>query len=849
MGKGYRQDIYSACRDICGTYAGNILFRHGSETITFAEAETAVRKRAVMLQNKGYGKGDVVAILSANSPEWCISFLAITAIGGVALPLDTGLNGDNYREMLSSAGARAVFVSDALKDRVGPTPSLEIRFSDSGTVNTDETSFSPLEISCESVAAMLFTSGTTGTPKIVTLTHSNLLHIACVCTDLEEYTEKDVTLAMLPFFHVYALEATFLAPFVTGSSIILQNSLKGPDIMKTLAENPVTIFPAAPLMWELFFDGLANRVRSESKARYRLFMFFVNNAPLLKMFGLNFLVKKIFAPVHDAFGHSHRFFISGGAPLKKEYFTYYKNMGFNIMEGYGLSETTGPIAIPYYKKSKAGSVGAPIRGNEVSVRNINEDGIGEIWLKGDAVMPGYFRNDQLNRSVFDDKGFFNTGDLGRVDRHGNIYITGRMKNVIVLDSGKKVYPEELEFYFRQSDIIREIAVFDRVIEGKSVVYAVIVPALKMENAYMEIQHVVTELNRHLPEYKRIRRFAISLDELPKNSTRKLLYGEIRALVEEGVYQEDENDSVVLRDILKGASVREDRIIHCLKEKLGADVLYRNETLQDYDVDSMKLIGLIVHLEQNLYIQIAADAMRTDQNLGDILLFLSSLGETSGQSLDQRILEGRITTRLYPFFNPFHHMVLSVFSFISRMLWNVSVINPENFDLKNTIVISNHQSYLDMVWIAFSIPRSERKNVYVTGKRKLSFLSYIFPVLPVIYVDDDNTIDVLKAGADILRMGKTLIIFPEGTRCEDGELHPFQNGASYLAMNLKKKVIPVSVKGAYEIWPRHRKFPEIFTDKKGILYIGDCIDPVQYDTIESLNSAMEKAIQKGITALT
>ncbi len=192
---------------------------------------------------------------------------------------------------------------------------------------------------------------------------------------------------------------------------------------------------------ELFFTGLTAKI-GVGTTKYRIFIFFVNHAPLLKALGLGFLVRKIFDPVHAAFGRSHRFFISGGAPLKREYFTYYRNMGFRFIEGYGLSETTGPIAIPYYKNSMAGSVGCPIPGNEVKIRNINEDGIGEIWFRGDAVMKGYYSNEAANRESFDDWGFFNTGDLGRLDRKGNIYVTGRMKNVIVLDSGKKAYPEE-----------------------------------------------------------------------------------------------------------------------------------------------------------------------------------------------------------------------------------------------------------------------------------------------------------------------------------------------------------------------------------------------------------------------
>lgn len=841
----YRRNLYDASEDICNRFGENILFRNGNRDITFSQTLSAIKRRGGFIAEMGYGKNDVVAILSENSPEWCITLLAACSSGCIALPLDINLKEDNYREMLSAVNAKAVFASEKF---MNITDSIPVHPIGEEWSMADESSFRPYDAFPDETAAMLFTSGTTGTPKIVQLSHTNLLHIACVCTELEEYTEKDVTLAMLPFFHIYALEATFLAPFVTGSMLVLQNSLKGPDIMKSLADNPVTIFPAAPLMWELFFNALAAKAKAQSELKYRLFMFFVNNAPMLRGMGLGFLVNKIFAPVHDAFGRTHRFFISGGAPMKKEYFNYYKHMGFNIMEGYGLSETTGPIAIPYYKKSYAGSVGAPIKGNEVRIKNMNQDGIGEIWLRGPAVMPGYYANDVANREVFDSDGFFNTGDLGRVDKNGAIHVTGRLKNVIVLDSGKKVYPEEIEFYFRQSPLIGEIAVFDHPVEGTASVFAVVVPAAGSKVSFSEIRKAVAELNSGLPQHKRVSRFALSIDELPKNSTRKILYREIKKMLEQGMYQESENDSAALSLVLAADSPAAENVIRLLKRKLNEDVLYHNQTLQDLNIDSLRLIDLIVYLEQGLGVQIDAELMREKRNLGELVSYLSTLEKSDSSSLDDRILNGEITTRMNRFFNPMHHVTLALFRIGSRLLWGVRVTGIEKLEINNTIIIANHQSYLDMVWLAISIPRSKRGEVYVTGKKRLSFLRFIFPVLPIIFVDEDNGVEVLKAGADVLRSGKTLVIFPEGTRSSDGKLQQFRSGASYLASKLDRTVIPVSVHGAYNIWPRTRKFPKVITPLRGGICVGDPIWPSDYDSVESLNRAMMDAVSTGINRL-
>lgn len=837
----YQRDLYTACLELCTIYKTNILFKIGLSSITFDETLERIRNRALFLSRQGYAPGDVIGILASNSPEWCITFLAIVANGGIALPMDTGLDAATWKSMLDLVEARGIFVSQEFN---GIALNIQIMDITEPDIPSKDDEFIPPIITRDTIAAVLFTSGTTGKPKIVQLTHSNLLHIACVCTDLEEYTSADVTLAILPFFHVYALEATFLAPFVTGSTIVIHTSLKGPDIMKALADNPITIFPAAPLMWELFFDAITAKVKNESAGKYRLFMFMVDNAPLLKKLGLGFIVKKVFAPVHSAFGLSHRFFISGGAPMKREYFTRYRNMGFNIMEGYGLSETTGPIAIPYYKKGRPGCVGRPIPGNKVLVKNTGDDGIGEIWLRGDAVMNGYYRNDEANRAVFDSQGFFNTGDLGRLDGSGAIHVTGRMKNVIVLDSGKKVYPEELEFYFRNSPMISEIAVFERRIDGHARVWAVVVPVEKTRDMYNRLSEEIKRMNAALPAYRRISGFGLSPDELPKNSTRKILYSEITSRLELGIYQETGDDTAVLNDMLKPAGIRDEEIIHILKNWLRADKLFHNQTLEDFAVDSLGMVGLITCCEESLGIRISMDDFKHRKTLGEIVQYLGSLEPADGESLDTRILAGPIRWKTNGFFNPLHHMVLGLLKYLSGMLWHVKVMGAENFSFNNTVIVANHQSYLDIVWLAYSIPPRHRGDVYVIAKRKLSFLRFIFPILPVIYVDEGNTIEVLEAGSDLLRQGRTLIIYPEGTRTPDGDVHEFKNGAAYLAWHLKKTVIPVSVCGAWEIWPRHRRLPSIVEGKKGCLNVGHAIDPSGYASVDELNSALRNAVEKG-----
>lgn len=832
-------NLYTAYRTICQQYADRILFK--TQGMTYAQTWQQVEARALFLKSQGYGKGDIIAILSPSSPEWCITYMAVTAIGALALPLDTNLTLQQYRSMLQTVNARAVFVSSGLRNHLDHQVIYDIE-KDYPAVDTNTLQETPL--TKNDIASLLFTSGTTGSPKIVSLTHGNILHVALVCTQLEEYTENDITLAMLPLYHVYAFESTFMAPLLTGGSIVFQTSLKGPDIIRTLGEHEITIFPAAPQMWELFFDALLNKIKAQSAFKYRLFRFFLQAAPVFKACGLNFILQKIFHPVHDVFGHKMRFFISGGAPLKKEYFNYYRRMGFYIMEGYGLTETTGPIAIPYYKEAAAGAVGPPIPGNEVKIKNVNADGKGEIWLKGEAVMPGYYKNDEANRQAFDAEGFFNTQDLGFVDARGHIHITGREKNVIVLDSGKNVYPEELELYFRSSALIAEIAVFGRKMDGRETVYAVIVPAVKGAGSYEAVRKAVGELNRNLPAYRMLSDFAISADPLPRNSTRKVLVDEVIRLLDQGVYQTDASGTAVPRNILLPTDIREEEIISELGKKLKAKTLLANETLTDYRIDSLRLIELVVHLEDTLGIAVEMEKVNPLMTLEEFVRYLATCTPHSGAGLDEMILRSPISTKMTVFPNPLSELVLFLVRIMSHLFWKLQIINGERLIPENTIIAANHQSYLDLPWLLGSLPYRVRKRIFIIGKKELSFLGYPFIGSPILFVDrQGNVLPSLKAAADVLRSGDSLVIFPEGTRTRNGSVGSFKSGAAYLAFHLHKKIIPVTLQGAFEIMPPDTIIPRFSGGKKGKVIVGQAIDPEDFTSVDELTDHLHTVISQ------
>lgn len=817
-------------------FKDEILFDH---EITYKEAYNLAKQRGAFLIKGGLKKGDVVAISAGSSKEWAMTYMAITMMGFIALPLDNNLPGKEQIKMMKRLGTKALFTDSKSKFKIPGIKILDISFD--GNITNAKGIRIP-NTDTEYPASYVFTSGTTGSPKIITLTHGNLFKTAISCSDWLGLTKEDNFISILPLFHVYAFIANFAGPYYKGSSFVFLQSLKGADIIKTLKENEFTVFPAAPQLWEMFMETILKKAKAQSRAKYGVLKFFLNTEPFFRTVGLSAIPRAVFKPIREIFGESMKYFISGGAPLKHRYFKYYSRMGLPILEGYGLTETTGPITISHFDKNKMGSVGPAMTGNEIKIKNINEDGIGEIWLRGISVMKEYYDNPKATDEAFDEESFFNTGDLGRVDSDGYLYIKGRSKNVIILDSGKSVYPEELESFYKNSPEISEISVFGRKIKGKESVYAVIVPEKKSSKSYEIIQSEINKLSKDLPSYKTITAFAISLDSLPVNSTRKILVREVIKNLDAGLYMTTPQGKIKNISPLEGNDAREKKAIGILKKELNEKKLYANDHLADYGVDSIKLIEIISALEEALNINIDITSFNDAGTFQELITYITTLENSSLEKEEKDILSSPITTQNVGFFNPLNEFLIFIFKIIAKRFWNISLENKENIVVDNTIIVANHQSNLDYLLALSLLPFKKRKDLYVIGKKELWFLRYIFWGTNVLFVErEGNIMPALKASADILRQGKSLFIFPEGTRSKDKKLLPFKTGAAYLAHNLNKKIVPLGLKGTGDILPKGKAMPKFSHVAPITIKTGAEINPEKYKTVESLNKKLYSTI--------
>ena len=498
---------------------------------TFGEVLGYVRKMAEYLRENGIKKGDFVALVSENRPEWGWGYLAIQWAGGTVIPLDARLTDVERRFLMDFAGVKGVICSrDYLMEMEEAKKELKFDFilsmEDLDKIFEKYKGIDRVELDSEDLAEILFTSGTTGSPKGVMLTHKNIVSDLEGLYQIIDVNENDVFFSILPLHHVYECTGGFLAPIYVGASVAYASSLRPNVMLEEMREIRPTVWLTVPLILEKIYQKILKTLNEQKGVKKVL----IN---LMKTFAKERLSKRIKASL----GLDRvRYVISGGAALPEWVSKGLEDLGFPILQGYGLSETSPILTLnpPHSPRNK--SVGLPIPGVEIRLFEVNERGEGEIAAKGPMVMKGYYKNEKATKEVFYD-GWFLTGDIGYFDEDGYLYITGRKKAVIVTKGGKNIYPEEIENKLTESPYIEEVLVFGAINPetGEEEVQALVYPNLdevrsiahKMGRVpdddfiYELISKEIERLSKDLAPYKRIKRFALRYEEFPKTTTRKI----------------------------------------------------------------------------------------------------------------------------------------------------------------------------------------------------------------------------------------------------------------------------------------------------------------------------------------
>lgn len=516
-------------------------------TRTYTEALKNIETLANWLAASGVTKGSHVAVTGKNSSEWATVYLATLFAGGTIIPIDYGLHEPEIENLLNTARPLFFFVDEEKYDHFSKNPcgaqifSLSPKYSDTYVYSLETSSKATITPATEmDTAAILFTSGTTGTPKGVMLSHRNLVSDCYIAQTNLDLFPTDVFYALLPIHHSYTMQAAFIEPLSVGAEVVFGKTMAVTRMLKELKEGKITILLGVPLLFNKLLAGILKGIKDKGP---------VVNGIMHFLMGVSYLVKKVFkvnpgkrlfkAVLEKASISTLRIAICGGGPLAASVFKVYNQLGIDFIQGYGLTETSPIIALNPVERFKIESVGqffAPHM--EMKILEPDAQGIGEVAVKGPMVMQGYYKMPDETAAVFTEDGFFKTGDLGRLDSEGYLYLAGRAKNMIVTEGGKNVYPEEIENQFQLVTDIEQITVQGYIMDEATKsegIEALIYPSdelfnrLKLLRGDLEsadlvketVDGLVAEVNRRLQPYSRISRTTILEEPLEMTTTKKV----------------------------------------------------------------------------------------------------------------------------------------------------------------------------------------------------------------------------------------------------------------------------------------------------------------------------------------
>ncbi len=478
------------------------------ESKTYGEVYREVRKAASWIEKK-YGQKQHIVIIGENSYEWLLAFFAVQCSGNVSVAIDKELPAAEVAWMINKAEAKAVFISKTYSDLAEGIEGLDLvtlKGLQEAAKDGDE-SYVPYQPKKEEVAAIFFTSGTSGTSKGVMLSHGNLAAEISECSRMFNVTGLKTALAVLPFHHTYGLNVAVFMPYHMGITVYLNKSLKRLPEDMLLAKADMTLM--VPLFIETFYKKIMDGIKKSGKEKK------VRTGIMLSNFLMKLGIDKrrtIFKEVLEPFGGNLRIIIAGGAFLDQMYVKAFRPLGIDIYNGYGATECSPCIAFNRPRHNKDGSVGQIIPGTQV-----RSSADGEVEIKGSTVMMGYYKNPEATEESLHD-GWYSTGDLGHVDKDGYLFLTGRKKNLIILSNGENISPEELENDFRKDPAVNEVMVYDL----KGVIIAEIFPEEEFLGNTEYFNELKNKVNEGRPIYKQVAKVVLRTEDFIRNTTKKVV---------------------------------------------------------------------------------------------------------------------------------------------------------------------------------------------------------------------------------------------------------------------------------------------------------------------------------------
>ena len=746
-------------------------------------------------------------IVMENRPEWIYSFFAVWDKKSAGIALDANSNSGEILYVLEDSHPNVIFCSNETEktifeavEKYSSKNTVKIINVDKITVEHEKmNAIKNMQFELENptgdeTAAMLYTSGTTGSPKGVMLSFNNLN------TEMEGLYEKgifdyrDQILAILPFHHVLPLTATVLLMLKYQTSIVFVEKIASKEIFDALEKNRVTAIIGVPRVFKLFYDGIKQQIDAKFITRFIYKM--MSNVKSLK------IKRKVFAKVHKKFGGHLDFIVVGGAKMDPEISRFYETLGFYALEGYGLTETAPVIAVNSKKERKIGTVGKRLY--NVEIKTVDE----ELWVKGPIVMKGYYNKPEKTTEVITEDGWFKTGDLAAIDEEGYVTIRGRKNTMIVLSNGKNIDPETLEnrVIAQSNGLIKEIGIFNY----KNKLAAIIVPDLLefrkrgITNTKAYIKNVVEDYNLKAHNYEKVLDYKLFEEELPKTRV-----GKTRRFMLPDLYEKNE---IVKKEKTPEPTDEAYKILkEYVKKNKGIEPQPEENLELEIGMDSLDIVEFFAFIENSFGIQLDEEKFAGMPNLK---LLSEYINQKATKFEDNDIDWKQIISETKPIEDNKNRWVtkfLKIFQPIVDLYFRVKKIDRKKLTDNPQIFVSNHQSFVDPLILGSLFP-----NKIVFNTLFLAIDWYFKKGVMKLLVSNGNVVlidinkNIRKSVEEIvgyLKGGKSIVIFPEGARTKDGKVAQFKKVFAIIAKELNVDIQCLGIKGAFEAYSRYMKFPK------------------------------------------
>lgn len=748
-------------------------------------------------------KTNKIALFSPNKPEWAYAFYAGWKNNCIVVPVDYMATSDEVAYILNDCQPEVIFISeetsdvfDEVKDNLNFPIDVFVLEQYSGNVDNYMIHALP-DPDVQRTAVIIYTSGTTGSPKGVMLSFDNLLgNIDAVTQYMPIFRPERNVMILLPLHHIFPLMGTLIAPLYAGGTIAFAPSVAAEDIISTLQNNQINIIIGVPRLYEAIRKGILDKINAHMITK-GLFS-------LADRIDSRFISRILFKKVHDKFGGQIDYMVCGGAKLNEDIARDFKTLGFEMLEGFGMTEAGPMITFTRPGRWKIGSAGESMPELEVKTDN------GEVIARGRNIMQGYYNRPDETEQVLTD-GWLHTGDLGYFDEEGFIHITGRRKEIIVLSNGKNINPEEIETKLvGMSDCIAEAGVF----MANDTLQALIYPDIKKirEKNIVNLEEmfrwdIIDSYNRKSTPYKKISKFMLVKDELPKTRLGKIQRFKLEEIASA--------NSLIKKEKNPEPEYEEYHVIRdFMRESINLDVRPDDHIEIDLGLDSLDKVSFLTFLQTTFGVDIKEDILLHHPTIEKIAEFMKDKknkltveavrwSEILREKVDLKLPKSWFTQNIFK----------NLFGLFLKIYFRLKGEGTENLPNGPFILAPNHQSFYDGLFVSAFLKNHIMKNTYFYAKEKhvRNRLVRAFANRHNVIVMDINR-DLkhsLQKLAELLKKGKNVMIFPEGTRTPDGQLGKFKKTFAILSREMDVPIVPVSIKGAFEALPKGKLIPKPF----------------------------------------